>query len=1353
MVGWTTVLTARESVLLLSVDHKPQTEENTHLYRQEIEVADLSIDLKNLKALMEYDTKADHVIFKVGKKPITYALPKKNTKKKRSLSQIWRDEFTKTKQKNRGNQGVDFDMTGGEGSLEKYEALLQKQQEDFYVDQALQQLNQPKRELLKPVEEYRWDERNVQIKFPKGWSTAQTKIKTMNYYLRMFSSKKDGLFAYLLARPIAHNETMKDEEIFNAFMSPNEEVKNWDIPKRDNSLDLKGFTKNFQSMAGGNQLMAGVKMVRGGCYYTLSVAGKASQEDLIKSNVILLSKTWKLIDPGKSVAAESLPPYQFEGGGFQVDLSKIPFVSAPSEFDHCFSASRMGLSLQMVEFDVGSVGLSLDKLAKAYFKITAAAQKMSPNEMKGLTFSPTKLSCGDAVMAKSKKTVQFLSINTHWQCWVVRNEDRLLVIFATMPEITPHTDRWGKSALSQVRKVPITGPLPQSISPKHQKQRSLIYNQFGIEAVENGRATDAIYFFKKALTLYAGDINMLENALQSMFNQGLYQKALDLLIQHESAYKNYQGAQVWKAALLLQVGRFNESATVYESLYQKGFREPEHLRFFILALQSTQKFKRAVEIAREMWKNSGTVIDRQTYAESLWAAGDQKEALEQYQALVQDAPKNETFTGDAVELLLELGRFQEVLESEKKWTQSGGPQSARILYLKGLAEMKLLRYKAAAESFQLVLSLAPGNEAVTRSLAQVRALLGQGSRQGLVEGLEVVPLPKSVQEASEKALARDSSRKLFKQYGAGIVRDVKVHTWKKGTNAKVTRYQTIEITGPSGINRYTTLLVPFHPLKDQVCINTLRVSNKEGKVVGTYRVEDVYVVDDTSGLATGGKVVQIPVPGVKEGVTIEFNYTIVKLGSSDSFPMVRRLMTQVYGPCIYQADVIFAKPEALKWKISGAVQQRSESDRLIFERFDTAPVRMGNRMPFLSEWLPYVIVADRNDSWSGLAQGYLQQIDSMLKDDSGVDMMIDELKLKGVPAPKMIQMVSAWIGRSFQYQGLEFGRHARIPAPAQKTMMRRFGDCKDFSVLAMALLKKAGVKVHLALVSSGDSLITEVPSLDQFDHMILYFPNVDGGVFMDPTAKYRSLAGAVPESLLMHQALVLDPSNPRFITIREPKTLMRKTTIKRSIQLDESTLELIVEETVTLSPAVAPYFRAYFSMTPPAQHTQIIQRVLQARGDRVVVEKLKVNGIEDTSGPFHLNFSYRLAGHANGWSGSGVIKIPCLWEYFLINESDHEKRDAPVKLYTDNRITSDVTFVLPNSSEFVDSEEKKLPETTAMLLTRSGQISTTPKQWKLQYQCDISAGDLKANQFAGFCKERRAAIDVLTQQIQLRKAP
>jgi hypothetical protein len=83
-----------------------------------------------------------------------------------------------------------------------------------------------------------------------------------------------------------------------------------------------------------------------------------------------------------------------------------------------------------------------------------------------------------------------------------------------------------------------------------------------------------------------------------------------------------------------------------------------------------------------------------------------------------------------------------------------------------------------------------------------------------------------------------------------------------------------------------------------------------------------------------------------------------------------------------------------------------------------------------------------------------------------------------------------------RYFFIGIGDGGYVPAKADETWQRKFGDCKGKTVLLLAILKELGVQAEPALVSlgGGDGMNERLPSLAAFNHVIVR-ATVNGKVY------------------------------------------------------------------------------------------------------------------------------------------------------------------------------------------------------------------------------------------------------------------
>ena len=94
-----------------------------------------------------------------------------------------------------------------------------------------------------------------------------------------------------------------------------------------------------------------------------------------------------------------------------------------------------------------------------------------------------------------------------------------------------------------------------------------------------------------------------------------------------------------------------------------------------------------------------------------------------------------------------------------------------------------------------------------------------------------------------------------------------------------------------------------------------------------------------------------------------------------------------------------------------------------------------------------------------------------------------------------------WVQRNIRYFSVSMGEHSHRPHLPDETLGRRYGDCKDKTVLLLALLRELGIESWPVLINAGwrEGLATFLPSPFAFDHIIVAARLDDEVVWIDPT--------------------------------------------------------------------------------------------------------------------------------------------------------------------------------------------------------------------------------------------------------------
>lgn len=184
-------------------------------------------------------------------------------------------------------------------------------------------------------------------------------------------------------------------------------------------------------------------------------------------------------------------------------------------------------------------------------------------------------------------------------------------------------------------------------------------------------------------------------------------------------------------------------------------------------------------------------------------------------------------------------------------------------------------------------------------------------------------------------------------------------------------------------------------------------------------------------------------------------------------------------------------------------------------------------------------------------------------DAPAVRRVADEIRAAHGTTEARVRAAIRFAQDDIRYLGLELGAHAFTPHAPSLVLERRFGDCKDKTLLLISLLAALEVEAHPALVHSdlGRSLADRLPSPYAFDHVIAKVV-VDGATFwVDATGSHERgrLEARVPPPYRL--ALVIQAGVSALEAIPEAKLdqpdLVVEKTYRRASPPDGRRLEVV----------------------------------------------------------------------------------------------------------------------------------------------------------------------------------------------------
>lgn len=188
---------------------------------------------------------------------------------------------------------------------------------------------------------------------------------------------------------------------------------------------------------------------------------------------------------------------------------------------------------------------------------------------------------------------------------------------------------------------------------------------------------------------------------------------------------------------------------------------------------------------------------------------------------------------------------------------------------------------------------------------------------------------------------------------------------------------------------------------------------------------------------------------------------------------------------------------------------------------------------------------------------------------------------------EVIRRIVAWTHANVRYTGLELGEAAIVPAAPAETLRRRYGDCKDLSLLLVGLLRAAGLDAQLALVrAEWQELDPELPGFGAFNHAVV---RVDGPepIWIDATDP-ETPPGRLPPPIQGRLALLV-PDGKDLVKTPESTSAENRLRITREFHLAEIGAGRIVEQRA-LSGAFASAERRVRNGVPDAQRREAEER-------------------------------------------------------------------------------------------------------------------------------------------------------------------
>jgi tetratricopeptide (TPR) repeat protein len=903
----------------------------------------------------------------------------------------------------------------------------------------------------------------------------------------------------------------------------------------------------------------------------------------------------------------------------------------------------------------------------------------------------------------------------------------------------PQQDARLKEELARVEFLPppLSPPDPKQFNSREQRVHQVLLNAIGLEFFQQELYAEAMSLFLASVQANPAGTNSiyLKNYVEAAMNAGKYRSGLDALDAHAGLLERNLPLQATRAFFLGSLGETSSAISNYSRIFADGYRSDVYFRDYAQLLSQADQTEKAFAELNTYLSAQDSANLRLLEADLLKQQKKYDKAIELLLAQRKKQPLHRGFALSLGDAYIQAERGSDALALANELL-AGQDNSAAAWFLKGRSQFALKWYREAKAAFERALKESPQDANIKGFLDAASGMLGEGANSVVKSPIDPVPLPPELMAETAKPPPG-----FGEEHGVYYPRRVTAVSFVKGKTQKTTDYISMQPLSAAGVSACSTIQVPVHPLSEEVFLNRLEVLDAGGSLVRTGRVEDCYLLDDrSSSMATSLKILNIPVSGLSPGCRLNLVLTRRQFGDASEFSFVLHKFSRIH-PVWESLLYLVGDTNRIRVLPMPTIHPEVIGSGLVWRATNPPVANWEPFLPATTDYLPMLWLVDGESRWPTQVSNYLHSIRDQLTLSEELRQSAVNLARSATNQAQRIAAIAAFAQTNLTYKAIEFGRRARLPNSPATTLQHRYGDCKDHSVLAQQMLKAVGVEASLALVNTSDPVREEMPDLDQFDHMIVHVP---GDRFLDCTAKGGDPSSPWTLNLAGHKALVLDPADPRIVTIAAYPTNASQISIVREIQATNET-ELALSETIVLEGVHAAWFREYFSHSPPeSRRSYLASQFVPASSELV---SYAMEGLDNPYLPLRITSMSILRGQIQRNERQYSCVLPLGLEANLLEVQPISKRLAPFETSTPLRIATKTSFHVPQN---LKPRQYPSPDqhSTGRFLDCQSMVRPEAQGWTVTCNIYRPAGRHPAKQYPEFASAARETIQMLKPQLQ-----
>lgn len=394
--------------------------------------------------------------------------------------------------------------------------------------------------------------------------------------------------------------------------------------------------------------------------------------------------------------------------------------------------------------------------------------------------------------------------------------------------------------------------------------------------------------------------------------------------------------------------------------------------------------------------------------------------------------------------------------------------------------------------------------------------------------------------------------------------------------------------------------------------------------------------------------------------------------------------------------------------------------RVVWTAENVPPIVPESLMPPVAEvgdglWVSTV------PEWSHFIDWEKALLENAFRDSPALKDLTNDLIQKGASKKKNVEKIYEFVMQEIRYQQDYENEIAGVKPHAAPTVLeRRYGDCKDKTVLFTQLAKAANIDVHFALIRTrGRGPVAVGVPMQQFNHVIPYIPAQEGlseGFFVDPTADALDLSSLRNDDVGT-RSLVYNPVDSSYQWVDVPYQ-----------SPDDNRLEVQLDLTLESSglargkAAYAAVGRSGSQLRVSSRNQEQFKRVMESLTGMYVpgslVDSAEVIEVKDLKRPAQFRADFRKEAFLRQDGKTFRAPVPTGWK--PANLFQKETRVYPMLLGIPSKELTTTNYTLPKGSRIQQLPGSFSMKSPCILFKRSVSNTRTTVQVKdtLQTLCE-----------------------------------